>query len=223
MMTCVKWAAAAPGTGRLEADCILDLEAGPIGVPVPNVPKVTLRKLSSFKAVRPRPSAKPLTETIPSLAGSFGDSTHGGLASADGGRRRMQRWREQYLGLVVFLPAMVSAEIDQFFTLSREELAAVESPRGPLNRLSVGLQIGFLRMTGRTLNSCQILPAAVLAHLGRQLDLTPPQLASIRGLYRRKRTLFDHQRVAMTALRFWHLVEHAERGLTAQLRSLRPK
>jgi hypothetical protein len=73
-------------------------------------------------------------------------------------------------------------------------------------------------MTGRTLNSCQILPPAVLAHLGRQLDLVPPQLASIRGLYRRRRTLYDHQHVAVTALGFRHLTEHAERGLTAHLR-----
>jgi TnpA family transposase len=113
---------------------------------------------------------------------------------------------------------MAIAEVDQFFTLSRKEVAAVESRRGPLNRLSVALQIGFLRMTGRTLNSCQILPTAVLEHLGRQLDLTPPQLASIRGLYRRKRTLFDHQHVAIAALGFRHLAEHAERGLTAHLR-----
>jgi len=132
----------------------------------------------------------------------------------------MQRWREQYLGLAEFLPEMASAEVDQFFTLSREELAAVESRRGPLNRLCVGFQIGFLRMTGRTLNSCQILPPAVLAHLGRQLDLVPPQMASIRGLYRRRRTLYDHQHVAMTALGFRHLTEHAERGLTAHLRRL---
>jgi hypothetical protein len=51
---------------------------------------------------------------------------------------------------------MASAEVDQFFTPSRDELAAVESRRGSLNRLS--LQIGFLRMTGRTLKLCQILP-----------------------------------------------------------------
>ncbi|MBV9251403.1 MAG: DUF4158 domain-containing protein, partial [Acetobacteraceae bacterium] len=87
-----------------------------------------------------------------------------------------------------------------------------------LNRLSVALQIGFLRMTGRMLNSCQIVPTVVLEHLGRQLDLVPPQLASIRGLYRRKRTLFDHQHVAMAALGFRYLTEHAERGLTAHLR-----
>jgi hypothetical protein len=44
---------------------------------------------------------------------------------------------------------MASAEIDQFFTFSRRELTVIARRRGPLNRLSVGLQIGFLRMTNR--------------------------------------------------------------------------
>ena len=105
-----------------------------------------------------------------------------------------------------------------FFTLSNDELAAVTSRRGPLNRLSVGLQIGFLRMTGRMLNSSQIVPKAVLEHLGAQLGLIPPRLASIRALYHRKRTMFDHQRLAMAALGFQHPTEHTERGLTAHLR-----
>jgi hypothetical protein len=61
-------------------------------------------------------------------------------------------------------------------------LAAVATRRGPLNRLSVALQIGYLRMTGRMLNSYQILPVAILEHIGAQLS---PRLASIRALYRR--------------------------------------
>jgi hypothetical protein len=113
---------------------------------------------------------------------------------------------------------MSSAEIDQFFTLGRDELAAVATRRGPLNRLSVALQIGFLRMTGCMLNSYQILLVGVLEHLGTQFGLTPPRLASIRALYRRQRTLFDHQRVAMGALGFRYLTDHPERGLTAHLR-----
>jgi hypothetical protein len=35
-------------------------------------------------------------------------------------------------------------------------------------------------MTGRTLNSVEIVPRAVLEHLGRQLDCAPPRIASIR-------------------------------------------
>ena len=104
----------------------------------------------------------------------------------------MQRWREQYLGLAQFPSAMAAAEVDQFFTLSGSEAATVAQRRGPLHRLGVGLQIGLLRMTGRTLNSFQMIPVAVLEHLGVQLGLTAPRLASIRALYRRQRTLFEH-------------------------------
>lgn len=86
------------------------------------------------------------------------------------------------------------------------------------NRLALGLQIGFLKMTGGTLNSVEIIPPGVLEHLGRQLGCAPPRIASIRALYRRRRTLFDHQAAALSALRRTEPSEHAERGLVAYLR-----
>jgi hypothetical protein len=60
-------------------------------------------------------------------------------------------------------------EIEHFFTLGEDELAAVQRRRTVLNRLALALQIGFLKMTGRTLNSVEIIPTEVLEHLGRQL------------------------------------------------------
>jgi Tn3 transposase DDE domain len=48
-----------------------------------------------------------------------------------------------------------------------------------LNRLALALQIGFLKMTGRTLNSVELIPPGVLDHLGRQLDCVPPRIAPI--------------------------------------------
>jgi Domain of unknown function (DUF4158) len=87
-----------------------------------------------------------------------------------------------------------------------------------LNRLALALQIGFLKMTGATLNSVEIIPPGVLEHLGRQLGCAPPRLASIRALYRRRRTLFDHQAAALTALGRTEPSEHAKRGLVAYLR-----
>jgi hypothetical protein len=42
----------------------------------------------------------------------------------------------------------------------------------------------------------------VLKHLGAQLRLASPRLASTRALYRRQRTSFDHQRIAMKVLAF---------------------
>jgi hypothetical protein len=88
-----------------------------------------------------------------------------------------------------------------------------------LNRLALALQVGFLKMTGRTLNSVELIPPGVLDHLGRQLDCVPPRIASIRSFYRwRRRTLFEHHAAALRLLGRRELTPHAERGLVAYLR-----
>ena len=130
----------------------------------------------------------------------------------------MSRWEHRYLGRERFPDALSAMEIEHFFTLGEEEYAAVRRRRRVLNRLALALQIGFLKMAGRTLNSVEIIPPGVLEHLGRQLGCAPPRLASIRALYRRRRTLFDHQAAALTALGRTEPSEHAARGLVAYLR-----
>lgn len=115
---------------------------------------------------------------------------------------------------------MLSAlEIGHFFTLDEQELARVRERRGPLNRLALALHVGFLKMTGNTLNSVERIPPDILEHLGRQLNCTPPQIASIRAFYRRRRrTLFEHHAAALRLLGRRELSPHAERGLVAHLR-----
>ena len=46
----------------------------------------------------------------------------------------------------------------------------------------------------RLLNSVRVVPSAVWRHLGPQLGVTAPELASLKALYGRGRTLFDHQK-----------------------------
>ncbi len=71
-----------------------------------------------------------------------------------------------------------------------------------MNRLAVGLQIGFIKMTGAPLNSVELISAPVLDHLGSQLGIGAGtlQIASIRALHRRCRTLFDHQQFVLQTL-----------------------
>jgi hypothetical protein len=69
-------------------------------------------------------------------------------------------------------------EIEHFFTLGERELAQVRDRRGALNRLALGLRVGFLRMTGTTLNSVDLIPPAILDHLGRQLGCAPSRRPS---------------------------------------------
>jgi hypothetical protein len=123
----------------------------------------------------------------------------------------------QYLGWERF-PDLTAHEIAGCFTLSDLARRAVLRRRRALNRLGVALQIGFLRLTGAPLNSFEIIPPRILAHLGNELGLPAPRLASIRALYRRRRTLFEHQAAAKEVLELLNLTEHAERALNGFLR-----
>jgi hypothetical protein len=81
-------------------------------------------------------------------------------------------------------------EIREFFTLKATDRRAIRvGIRGRL-RLPVALQVGFLHMTGTTLDAFDYIPREVLAHLGKQVHCPAPMLATLRGLYRRHRTLF---------------------------------
>ena len=82
----------------------------------------------------------------------------------------------------------------------------------------MALQLEFLRLTGAPLNSVKMIPPQVLAHLGGELGIAPPRLASIRALYRRRRTLFEHQDAAKQALGLRDLTVDGERALNGFLR-----
>jgi TnpA family transposase len=130
----------------------------------------------------------------------------------------MQRWQVRLLGRNSIPRELALFELEQFFNFLPEELQAIRTRRGTLNRLGCALQVGFRRMTGRHLNSVRVLSQPLLAHLGQQLAIAVPDIASLRALYRRERTLYEHQVFAADLLRFRSLNAHAERGLVAHLR-----
>jgi len=66
-------------------------------------------------------------------------------------------------------------------------------------------------MTGRLLEAVRLVPPALWRHLGEQFGMPAPDLASLRSMYQRRRTLFDHQEVACETLGF-HWLSDAQRG-----------
>ena len=133
----------------------------------------------------------------------------------------MTRWEHQFLGFESFPASLSPFEIGQFFTLDPTELATVRKRRGANNQLAVAIQVGFLKMTGGLLNSSDLVPSDVLEQISSQLraGAKPPQIASIRALYRkRRRTLFDHQQFAMQVLGFDYLHTKAKPHLISFLR-----
>lgn len=89
----------------------------------------------------------------------------------------------------------------------------------PSTKLGLALQIGFLRMSGRVLDSVRMVPAALWRHLGEQFAVAAPDLASLRAMYRRGNTLFEHQQLACEVLGFHWMSEAQRRALIRALRA----
>ena len=94
----------------------------------------------------------------------------------------------------------------------------IEERRSPALKLALALQIGFLRMTGRLLEAVRMVPPALWRHLGEQFGVAAPDLASLRTMYQRRRTLFEHQEVACETLGFHWLSDAQRRALVRVLR-----
>jgi len=122
----------------------------------------------------------------------------------------MNHWQATFLGLKQLPRELSGFEIEAFFTFTASERAVIEARRSPSLKLGLALQIGFLRMSGRLLDAVRIVPPALWKHLGCQFGEQAPDLASLRVMYRRRRTLFDHQELACEVLGFHPWLRHAD-------------
>lgn len=129
----------------------------------------------------------------------------------------LRRIHSTYLGRKVFPKDMSEFELREFFTLSAADKRTIRIDSATKTRLALALQLGFLRMTGTTLDAYDYVPRAVLEYLGKQLKVRAPMLATLRALYRRRMTRFRHQRWACQYLGMSRLTAEDERTLTAAL------
>lgn len=72
----------------------------------------------------------------------------------------MENWRLAYLGMRRMPRDLSEFELATFFTFSPKERALITARRGPLCRFALALHIGFVRMTGATLDGVYLLPAS---------------------------------------------------------------
>jgi len=131
----------------------------------------------------------------------------------------MEHWQVSYLGIRQIPRELTEFDLATFFTFSAKERALIEARRGDLYRLAVALHIGFIRMSGRTLDAYKQVPKVLWNHLGAQLVVDPPDLGTLRTLYEtRARTLIDHQVLAYQALGFRPMAEHQRRYVVRWLK-----
>ena len=94
----------------------------------------------------------------------------------------MLAWQVPYLGWRHFTAELSEFEISRFFTFEPEVHRAIRSRYKDTLRLGVALQLGFLTMCGRTLHAFQRVPAELLKHLGEQMEIPAPDIATLRAL-----------------------------------------
>lgn len=116
--------------------------------------------------------------------------------------RRISRWQYQYLGTKRFPDRISELERLAFFTFTEAELADLKSRFTANLRLAAALQLGFVKMTGCTLDRIRMLPRDLLKHVGAQLEVEAPAIAALRTIYRRRTTLYEHQAWAMARAGF---------------------
>jgi hypothetical protein len=74
-----------------------------------------------------------------------------------------------YLGLRHIPPDLNEFELNTFFTFSSKECALIDDRRRDLCRLALALHLGFVRMTGCTLDAYKKIPKALWTYLRRVL------------------------------------------------------
>ena len=112
----------------------------------------------------------------------------------------MRRIHSTYLGRTTVPRELTDFEMREFFTLTAADKRALRVAVRTRLRLAVALQLGFLRMTGTTLDAFDYVPRDLLEFLGKQVGRPAPMLATLRGLYRRRMSLFRHQSWALKHL-----------------------
>ena len=121
--------------------------------------------------------------------------------------KSVRRWQHRYLGLDVFPEPFGELEIDTFFRFSPELRARILTRRGPLPRVGAALHLGFLEMTGTVPHRFDRIPPVLLQHLGRELELPVPSIASLKTLYQRDETRYRHRVWSRSVL---GLTEHVD-------------
>lgn len=106
----------------------------------------------------------------------------------------------RFVGQEALPPRLSEFDREQFFTLTSADVAAIREQFRSDHRLPAALMLMFMRVAGRPLDGFNVLPRNLLRHTAQVLAVSPPSIASLRSIYKRRQTLFKHQRWAKTYL-----------------------
>jgi Domain of unknown function (DUF4158) len=105
-------------------------------------------------------------------------------------------YRLRFVGVERLPRSLSEADVEEYFSLSSEDIAMLRERFTKQKRIGGALQYLMLRETGRPLDQTAALPRVLLRTLHEPLGVPEVTLASLRALYKRRATLFEHQQWA---------------------------
>ena len=99
----------------------------------------------------------------------------------------------RFVGQEALPPRLSEFDREQFFSLTSADVAALREQFRSDRRLPAALMLMFMRVAGRPLDGFNVLPRNLLRHTAQVLAVSPPSIASLRSIYKRRQTLFKHQ------------------------------
>ncbi len=111
------------------------------------------------------------------------------------------------------LPTRLSEfDVQQSFCLSADDIAAVTERFRHDRRVAAAIQMLFLRASGRPMDRFASVPKTLLRSVCDAFQSSGVSIASLRSLYARRQTLYEHQAWARTYLGLQELDEsHTEK------------
>jgi TnpA family transposase len=92
------------------------------------------------------------------------------------------------------LPSRLSEfDLQQYFRLSNSDVEALTDRFRIDRRAGAAVQLLCLRAAGRPFDRFASIPRALLRYVGEALALPAPTIASLRAIYARRQTLYEHQ------------------------------
>ena len=99
------------------------------------------------------------------------------------------------------LPTRLSEfDVQQAFCLSADDIAAVTERFRHDRRVAAAIQMLFLRASGRPMDRFASVPKTLLRAVCEAFQTSAVSIASLRTLYARRQTLYEHQAWARTYL-----------------------
>jgi TnpA family transposase len=130
----------------------------------------------------------------------------------------IHRWQYQYIGTSTFPKALSTVELQAFFTFTEDQIAALNKRFRANMKIGAAIQLGFLKMSGSLLESTQIIPSRLLSYVSKQLGLPTLTIATLRTIYKRPKTRYEHQWWAMEELGFTKATPRQLQGLLPFMR-----